>query len=183
MSSNLRGRNDRTLPSSFDGNEQFFEEGWTAKLGRRMREEPLIPLGCLATCYALYGASRAMRQGKSYDVNRFFRARIYAQGFTLMAVVVGGFYYKDARMERAEMEKQVAEIKAQEKKEKWLKELEIRDQEDRAWRERHEDIERRAREAVDKLKGESGGSSGSSASCVIEEVERRRGWREVWARK
>ena len=185
---------------------EFFEEGWTAKLGRRMKEEPLIPLGCLATCYALYGASRAMRQGKAYDVNRYFRARIYAQGFTLLCIVAGGLYYKDARMERKAKEKKYTEQKAAEKREKWIKELETRDREDQEWRARHEAVEKRAREAVEELKGEKAKklkeegqaakqaalapspSTEGRARSVIEEVERR-GWgrgmwsvHEIWSR-
>ena len=179
---------------------EFFEEGWTAKLGRRMKEEPLIPLGCLATCYALYGASRAMRQGKSYDVNRYFRARIYAQGFTLVCIVAGGFYYKDARMERKAKEKRYTEKKAEEKRDRWIQELEARDREDQEWRARHEAVEKRAREAVQELKGEkakkvkeegqaakqgavaaAAPSTEGRAKSVIEEVERR-GWgRGMWA--
>lgn len=111
-----------------------------------------------------------------------FRARIYAQGFTLIAIVLGSFYYQDERMQRKEVEKKIGEIKAREKREKWLKELEIRDQEDREWRERHDRIERLARQAVDEAKdarmevekvaakGEMG-----KANSVAEEVERS-GW-------
>merc|ERR1712093_284706 len=93
------------LPSSFDGNADFYEENRWQKFSRRLKEEPLIPLGCALTCWALYNASRSIRAGDSNRTNRMFRARIYAQGFTLLA-----------------------EKKAKEKNEAWIKELEARDE-------------------------------------------------------
>ena len=43
-------------PSSFDDNTEFYEESRWAKLKRKLFEEPLIPLGCGLTCWALYEA-------------------------------------------------------------------------------------------------------------------------------
>lgn len=151
---------------------QFKEETGAQKFTRRLKEEPLIPLGefdwirftydvpglawltlpsmatgCAATCYALYRAYRSMRAGDSAEMNRMFRARIYAQAFTLVALVAGGMYFKTERQQRREFEKAVEERKAQEKRDAWLRELEIRDKEDREWRERHAAIEAAAKEA------------------------------------
>lgn len=88
-----------------------------------------------------------MRAGDSAEMNRMFRARIYAQAFTLVALVAGGMYFKTERQQRREFEKAVEERKAQEKRDAWLRELEIRDKEDREWRERHAAIEAAAKEA------------------------------------
>ncbi|KAL2864207.1 respiratory supercomplex assembly factor RCF1 [Aspergillus lucknowensis] len=137
----------QSFPSSFDGNPEFEEETGLQKFRRRLREEPVIPLGCAATCYALYRAYRSMKAGDSVEMNRMFRARIYAQGFTLLAVVAGGMYFKTERQQRREFEKALEERKSQEKRDAWLRELEIRDREDRDWRERHAAIEAAAREA------------------------------------
>lgn len=52
---------DTPPPSSFDGDTDFYEESRLKKLGRRLKEEPLVPLGMLLTCAALFGATRAMR--------------------------------------------------------------------------------------------------------------------------
>jgi hypothetical protein len=76
-----------------------------------------------------------------------FRARIYAQGFTLIALVGGSIFWKDDRMKRKELEKVLEEKRAAEKREKWLRELERRDREDREWRGRFEDVALRAKEA------------------------------------
>lgn len=80
-------------------------------------------------------------------MNRMFRARIYAQFFTLVAVVAGGMYFRTERQQRREFEKMVEQRKAQEKRDAWLRELEIRDKEDKDWRERHAAIEAAAKEA------------------------------------
>lgn len=103
--------------------------------------------GCAATCYALYRAYRSMRAGDSVELNRMFRARIYSQAFTLFALVAGGMYYQTERRQRREFETAVEERKSQEKRDAWLRELEIRDKEDRDWRERHAAIEAAAKEA------------------------------------
>lgn len=75
-----------------------------------------------------------MRRGDHNTTNRMFRARIYAQAFTLAAVVAGSMYYKQDREKRKEFEGVVAERKAKEKSEAWIRELEVRDEEDRALR-------------------------------------------------
>lgn len=131
------------VPSSFDETE-FFEESRSQKLWRKIKQEPLIPLGCLATSYALYQASKSIRRGNPVRTNQMFRARIYAQGFTLAAIVAGSIFYKDERMKRKQFEGKLEEKKAAEKREKWLQELEARDKEDREWRDR---IEKPYREA------------------------------------
>jgi hypothetical protein len=43
-------------PSSFDDDVEFYQESRWGKLKRRLKEEPLIPLGCALTCWALYEA-------------------------------------------------------------------------------------------------------------------------------
>ncbi|GMF72371.1 unnamed protein product [Aspergillus oryzae] len=88
-----------------------------------------------------------MKAGDSVEMNRMFRARIYAQFFTLIAVVVGGMYFKTERQQRKEFERMVEERKSQEKRDAWLRELEIRDKEDKDWRQRHAAMEAAAAEA------------------------------------
>merc|ERR1712000_364865 len=103
------------LPSSFDGNADFYEENRWQKFSRRLKEEPLIPLGCALTCWALYNASRSIRAGDSNRTNRMFRARIYAQGFTLLAMIGGSMYWQTDRQKRKEYDVVIAEKKAKEK--------------------------------------------------------------------
>ena len=139
--------NSESVPSSFDDNPDFFQEQRLSKIWRKLKQEPLIPLGCVATSYALYQATKSIRQGDHHQTNRMFRARIYAQGFTLIAIVAGSIFYKDERMKRKRFEQVVEDKKAIEKREKWIAELEARDREDRAWRENFEQISQRAKDA------------------------------------
>jgi len=144
------------VPSSFDSTPEFFEESRVQKLWRKLRQEPLIPLGCAATCYALYMATKSIRQGDHNQTNRMFRARIYAQGFTLLALVAGSIFYKDERLKRKTFETALDEKKAAEKRDKWLKELEARDEEDRKWREKIENASQaEARQVVKETKAQT----------------------------
>jgi len=122
--------NNSPLPSSFD-NAEFEEESGFGRLTRRMREEPLIPLGCLATCAALYAAQRSIKAGDKHRTNRMFRLRIAAQGFTIVAMMVGAKYWEGDRKKRKEFEDALKEKKATEKRDAWIKELEVRDQEEK----------------------------------------------------
>ncbi|KAE9366672.1 hypothetical protein N431DRAFT_487205 [Stipitochalara longipes BDJ] len=140
------------LPSSFDGNSEFYEENRWQKFSRRLKEEPLIPLGCVLTCVALFGASRSIRAGDHNRTNRMFRARIYAQGFTLVAMIAGSMYWQTDRQKRKEFDKVVEERKAREKNEAWIRELEARDEEEKDIRRVRE--ARRRGVSVDVVRGE-----------------------------
>jgi len=72
-----------------------------------------------------------MRAGDHNRTNRMFRMRIYAQGFTLLAMVAGSMYWAKDREKRKEFEGAVAEQKAKEKNQAWIRELEARDREDK----------------------------------------------------
>lgn len=65
-------------------------------------------------------------------------------------------FWKDDRLKRKEFEKVITEKKAAEKKEKWLKELEARDQEDKEWRSKFEGVAQRARQAEETAKKNTG---------------------------
>ena len=75
-----------------------------------------------------------------------FRARIYAQAFTLVAMYVGSLYYSKDRTKRKEFEGVVAEKKAKEKNEAWIRELEARDREEKDMMAKREAARRRAEE-------------------------------------
>ena len=86
----------------------------------------------MLTVAALANAYRAMRRGDHNQVQRMFRARVLAQGFTLVAVVVGGMYLGRERHQEREVWKVEQARKDEEKRQKWIRELEARDDEDRA---------------------------------------------------
>lgn len=113
---------------------------------RRFKEEPLIPIGALATVAAFTGAYRAMRRGDHHQVQRMFRARVAAQAFTVVAMVVGGMYYSADRHKAKELWKMKELEDAEEKRQKWIRELEVRDAEDKALKERMEKRRKKATE-------------------------------------
>ncbi|KAF8186411.1 altered inheritance of mitochondria protein 31, mitochondrial [Pholiota molesta] len=64
-------------------------ESWTEKAQRKFKENPWVPLGCLATTGALVMSAVKMRQGQSQRMNYWLRARVALQGATLVALVGG----------------------------------------------------------------------------------------------
>ncbi|EGX89393.1 mitochondrial hypoxia responsive protein [Cordyceps militaris CM01] len=125
------------------------------KVFRKIKEEPLVPLGNPSTLpstdtltqysqwshlgigltvFAFINAYRAIRRGDSKQANKMFRARVAAQGFTVIAMVAGSMYYNQDRQKTKELRKVKGETDAEEKRQKWIRELEARDDEDKAMR-------------------------------------------------
>lgn len=119
-----------------------------------------------------------------------FRARIYAQGFTIVAMVAGSMYWKSDRQKRKEFDEVVAERKAKEKNDLWIKELEARDEEEKEIR---AEKERRSKRMSDRFgQGEqpkvldgtknpiltqvraAEGKDSDSAASVVEEKEQKK---------
>jgi hypothetical protein len=76
-----------------------------------------------------------MRRGDHHKVQRMFRARVLAQGFTVLAIVAGGMYYAEDRDKRKELWKLKEQKEAEERRQRWIRELEARDEEEKAIRE------------------------------------------------
>ena len=157
---------------------EFWDEGRWTKLGRRLKEEPLIPLGLAATCYALYGATKSIRRGDKTQTNRFFRARVYAQAFTLLCLCVGSVYWKEDREKRKHYEGLLGEKRAQEKRDAWIKELEARDEEDKLEREkkkrRREIIaQRKKQEAIEQQESDENKEQANVRSSMVDDMELR----------
>lgn len=104
------------------------------KITRKIKEEPLVPLGIGLTVFAFVNAYRALRKGDSQQANRMFRARVLAQGFTVVAMCAGSMYYSKDREKTAELRKLKEAADAEEKRRKWIRELEVRDEEEKALR-------------------------------------------------
>lgn len=71
-----------------------------------------------------------MRSGDKYKTNRMFRRRIYAQGFTVLAMLAGSIYWESDRSKRKQYNGLVKEKEQKEKYEAWLRELEAREEEE-----------------------------------------------------
>lgn len=74
-----------------------------------------------------------------------FRARVAAQGFTVFAMLAGSMYYSKDREKTKELRKLQEQRDAEEKRDAWIRELEIRDNEEKAMKAR---IQARRKEAV-----------------------------------
>ncbi|KAL9578280.1 MAG: hypothetical protein Q9212_005815 [Teloschistes hypoglaucus] len=131
---------DKQLPSSFEGKKDYYDESRFRKVIRKLREEPLIPIGLAATSWALWNASKSVRMGDSEKAQRMFRMRLYAQFFTVTAMCAGGLYYNRDRILRKEYNDIQEVKKAKEKNELWIKELEARDMEEKEWRQKTEKV-------------------------------------------
>ncbi|TKA49718.1 hypothetical protein B0A54_00387 [Friedmanniomyces endolithicus] len=128
-----------------------------------------------------------------------FRRRIYAQGFTIVAMLAGSAFWQGDRKKRNQFNELVSDQQKKEKHEAWLRELEARqEEEDELQRVREKMISRRVaektseqsvkKEAEARFKedvGQDGGGVGSIRS-VLEASERRRegsvlaAMRELW---
>ncbi|XP_054453222.1 HIG1 domain family member 2A, mitochondrial [Anoplopoma fimbria] len=67
------------------------DEGFKEKFLRKTKENPFVPIGCLGTAIALIYGLRAFNQGKTRNSQLLMRGRIFAQGFTVVAIIVGVF--------------------------------------------------------------------------------------------
>ncbi|CAL8270200.1 unnamed protein product [Boreogadus saida] len=65
------------------------DETFKEKLLRKTKENPFVPIGCLGTAGALAYGLRAFHQGKTRQSQMLMRGRIFAQGFTVFAIIFG----------------------------------------------------------------------------------------------
>ncbi|KAH8303731.1 hypothetical protein KR018_008973 [Drosophila ironensis] len=59
------------------------------KLMRKIKENPLVPIGCVATTAALTAGLYNFRTGNRKMSQLMMRSRIAAQGFTVLALIAG----------------------------------------------------------------------------------------------
>ncbi|EQC35502.1 hypothetical protein SDRG_07210 [Saprolegnia diclina VS20] len=65
-------------------------ETGTEKFKRKFAENPFVPVGCAVTAVVLAGGLRTfVSGGDSRTQQKFMRARIFAQGATVVALAVG----------------------------------------------------------------------------------------------
>ena len=71
-----------------------------------------------------------MRSGDKARTNRMFRRRIYAQGFTILAMLGGSAYWESDRAKRGQFDELSEEKRRKEKRDAWIRELEVREEEE-----------------------------------------------------
>ncbi|OAF58945.1 Respiratory supercomplex factor 1, mitochondrial [Pseudogymnoascus destructans] len=94
------------MPSSFDGDTILRIEPMAEADPPVERRAPRASgYASSHSTNALYHASKSIRSGDQQRTNRMFRARIYAQGFTIVAMVAGSMYWKSDRQKRKEFDR------------------------------------------------------------------------------
>lgn len=112
----------------------------------RSKQQPLVPLGCLATTAAVIMAAKGVRTGDAPKAQFWFRWRVGLQGLTLVALVFGSIYYDNAFKESQKTEEELVIEKAKIRQKLWIEELERRDQEMKD-RQKRADLARQMMEA------------------------------------
>jgi Flp pilus assembly protein TadB len=106
-----------------------------------------------------------MKRGDHKNTNLYFRRRLYAQTFTVAVLCAGNAYWQEDRTKRKEYNKLMKEKERIEKRERWLRELEARDEEDKAFKERlrrrrgesvQEDVKETAKGVTDMVREKTG---------------------------
>lgn len=82
---------------------------WSEKVWRKSKEEPLVPLGVLATTGALTMAILSFRKRQSWNMQYWMRARVAAQAFTVGAMCV---YYYNTKPGEVEKTRHLDEVSA-----------------------------------------------------------------------
>ncbi|XP_059846222.1 HIG1 domain family member 2A, mitochondrial [Hypanus sabinus] len=83
---------DLTKPPAIEGFTPLpkpHEEGFADKFIRKTKENPFVPIGMLGTAGALTYGLIAFKHGKTRQSQMLMRTRIFAQGFTVAAILIG----------------------------------------------------------------------------------------------
>ena len=67
------------------------DEAFLAKLARKSKSDPFVPIGCMATLAMLTGGLYSFKLGQAATSQQFMRARVVAQAATVAVVGVGTF--------------------------------------------------------------------------------------------
>lgn len=79
-------RNGEAMPSPRPEDETVMQ-----KAGRKFSQDPLIPLGALATVAFLGKGLQAFHSGQARQAQYLMRGRVLAQGFTVAVFLAGSF--------------------------------------------------------------------------------------------
>ncbi|WFD41984.1 Respiratory supercomplex factor 1, mitochondrial [Malassezia psittaci] len=83
------GDHDPFIPTSVDDEETNYQ-----RILRKMKEDPLVPIGCVLTTVALTYASYALRKGNRETFQRALRYRVLFQTVTVGAAAASLFFIK-----------------------------------------------------------------------------------------
>ncbi|KAI0210462.1 HIG1 domain family member 2A, mitochondrial [Lamellibrachia satsuma] len=84
------------MPSNLNLGDDFFErptgESFADKAMRKSKENPFVPLGLGATLMALSAGLWTLKTGNRAHGQKMMRYRVFAQSFTLFALIAGMAY-------------------------------------------------------------------------------------------
>ncbi|RYY85200.1 hypothetical protein EON63_07845 [archaeon] len=68
------------------------DETFWEKATRKTKQEPLVPIGIVATLFFLGSGFRSFLRGEKAKAQMLMRGRVMAQAFTVIAMGVGAYY-------------------------------------------------------------------------------------------
>jgi len=74
-----------------DSDRAAASETYQEKAWRKFKQQPLVPIGAVATTFALLMAGSKLRKRDSKSMNYWLRARVITQGLTIVALVAGSW--------------------------------------------------------------------------------------------
>ncbi|XP_071476782.1 HIG1 domain family member 2A, mitochondrial-like [Diadema antillarum] len=77
------------LPPELHDWVPYQQEGFKEKFVKKVKQNPFVPIGCMATAGALTYGLVMFKRGQTGKSQMMMRARVAAQGLTIMAVLVG----------------------------------------------------------------------------------------------